>query len=507
MFRWKRLAAVSAVVALALTGCTATSGNTSSSTGKTLTLGLLVPATTFSAADMNWANESPYGQAAYDGLLRAEPDGTIVPWLATKWSYNTDKTVLTMTVRNDVTFTDGTKFDANVAAQNLLRFRDGNSANKSFLVNVADAKASDPKTLVITLKQPDPALLTYLTQNAGLEESPKAFSSSTIKTVPVGSGPYVMDTKDTVVGSSYVFTKNAKYWAPKTVSYDKLVLNVYSDPTSLLNAIKGGQVNAANTGDNNSLDQIKAAGFTVDPQQFNWTGLILFDRSGASNPALKDVRVRQAINYAFDTKSLLKTVGKGYGTTTTQIFPTNSPGYDKSLDSYYAYNPTKAKALLKAAGYGNGLTLQMPSTNLLGPATFTLIAQQLKDVGITAQYTDAGNNFIQDILAPKYGTTYMILQEDPTAWQISNFALLPNATFNPYKYDDPTVVSLTKTIQTGSKAQADDATKKLNEYIVKQAWFAPWYRMQSSYVTDANTKVTVQQGNAYPYLWNFVPKS
>ncbi|MFF2053477.1 ABC transporter substrate-binding protein [Leifsonia sp. NPDC058194] len=506
MFRWKRLAAVAAVVGLALTGCTATSGGSGGSSS-TLTLGVLVPATTFSAQDINWANESPYGQAVYDGLVRADPDGTVVPWLATKWSYDDAKTKLTMTLRSDVTFTDGTKFDADVAAQNLIRFRDGDSPNKSLLALVSAAKAVDPTTLEIDLSAPDPALLTSLTQNAGLVESPKAFTSSTIKTVPVGSGPYVLDTKDTVVGSSYTFTKNDKYWAPKTVHYDKLVLNVYGDATSLLNAVKGGQVNAANTPDNNSLDQMKAAGFTVNPLELNWTGLILFDRGGTTNPALGDVRVRQAINYAFDTKALLKAVGKGYGTTTSQIFPTNSPGYDKSLDSYYAYNPEKAKELLKEAGYANGLTLEQPSSSLLGQATYTLIAEQLKAVGITVKYTDTGNNFISDVLAPKFGSIYMILQEDPTAWQIANFSLLPTASWNPYHYDDPTVVSLVKTIQTGTTDEADAATKQLNDYIVKQAWFAPWYRMQSSYVTDANTAVTVQQGNAYPYLWNFTPKS
>ena len=55
-------------------------------------------------------------------------------WLATSWSYNADKTVLTMKLRTDVKFTDGTPFDASVAAQNLIRFRDGTSANKSYLV-------------------------------------------------------------------------------------------------------------------------------------------------------------------------------------------------------------------------------------------------------------------------------------------------------------------------------------------------------------------------------------
>ena len=504
MFRWKRLAALAAVVALGLAGCA--SNNSSSGSSQTLTLGVLVPATTFSAQDANWANESPYMQAVYDTLLKADPNGDVKPGLATKWSYNADKTVLTLTLRTDVKFTDGTAFTADVAAQNLTRFRDGNSPNKTNLADLASAKAVDPTTVQLTLKQSNPALLTYLTQNAGLQESPKAFTSSTIKTNPVGSGPYTLDTGKTVVGTSYVFDKNPKYWDSSTVHYDKIVMNVYSDPTALLNAIKGGQVNAANTPNNNDLDQIKASGFTVWPLELNWNGLILLDRAGSMNPALKDVRVRQAINYAFDTTALLKAVGQGYGTPTTQVFPKSSVGYDSSLDSYYAYNPSKAKSLLAAAGFSSGLTISMPSSNVLGSTVWTLIGQQLKDVGITVNFTDAGNNYITDMLAPKYPATYMILQQDPD-WALINFQISKDATFNPFHYSDAKVDTMIQTIHNGSQSESDAAVKSLNKYVVEQAWFAPWYRMQSSFVSDAKTKVTVQTGNAYPYLWNIVPTS
>jgi ABC-type transport system substrate-binding protein len=80
-----------------------------------------------------------------------------------------------------VKFTDGTKFDADVAAQNVIRFRDGASPNKSLLASVADAKSVNPTTLEITLKESDPALLIALTQNAGYQESPKAFGAADIK--------------------------------------------------------------------------------------------------------------------------------------------------------------------------------------------------------------------------------------------------------------------------------------------------------------------------------------
>lgn len=525
MFRRKSHAAAAAAVALALTltACGGSSSSTTSSSaaaagsgsagsgsaasGGTLTLGLLVPATTFSAADMNFANESPYGQAVYDTLLKADPTGKLGPDLATVWTYDAKKTVLRMTLRSDVVFTDGTKFTADVAAQNLTRFRDGNSPNKSFLASLKEAKAVDATHLQLTLTQADPGFLNYLAENAGMQESPAAFKAADIKTNPIGSGPYILDTKNTVIGTSYAFTKNPKYWDPSSVHYNSLVLKVLADPTAMLNAIKGNQLNGAKLANNDGIAQIKAAGYTVTPFELDWTGMLLLDRAGKTNPALKDVRVRQAINYAFDTAGLLKAYGKGFGTVTTQVFPTSSPAYDKALDTRYAYDPAKAKALLAAAGYANGLTLNMPSTSLAAPSLFTLIAQQLKDVGITAKFTDTGNNFIADVLAPKYPVAWLQLQQDPD-WQLINFEITPTSTFNPFKYDDPKVDALVKTIHDATSDTASTAAlKQLNAYIVEQAWFAPWFRVQSNYATDAKTKVVPQVGNAYPYLWNFTPAS
>jgi len=498
------------VVAMVVGGCGGSSSSSSSSggskSGATLTLGVIVPATTFAAADINFANESPYGQAVYDTLLKADPEGKIGPSLAKEWSYNDAKTVLTMTLRDDVAFTDGAKFNADAATQNLIRFRDGNSPNKSFLASLKAAKAVDATHLELTLSESDPGLLIHLTQNAGMMESPGAFTKPDIKTNPVGSGPYILDTSSTVVGSSYTFTKNPKYWDPSSVHYDKLVLKVFDNPTAMLNAVKGHQLNGAKLVNNDTVAQVKASGYTIHDFELDWSGLLLLDRQGKISPALKDVRVRQAINYAFDSEALLKAVQKGYGTKTSQIFPTSSAAYDPALDSKYSYDPAKAKSLLAEAGYAGGFTLAMPSTAGLGTTIWNLIGQQLKDVGITAKFTDVGNNFISDILAPKYAATWLQLQQDPD-WPLINFEITPNATFNPFKTTDPKVTELVDAVH-GAKSDDEAATplKELNAYVVDQAWFAPWYRIKSNYATDAKTDVKTQVGNAYPYLWNFTPK-
>ena len=99
-------AAIAVTTALALTSCAGGhDGGGGEGGGGTLTLGAILAPTTYDPAGAEWGNRSPYYQAVFDTLLLATPEGTIEPWLATEWSYNEDNTVLTLTLRDDVTFT------------------------------------------------------------------------------------------------------------------------------------------------------------------------------------------------------------------------------------------------------------------------------------------------------------------------------------------------------------------------------------------------------------------
>lgn len=506
-------AAVAAVIAagLALAGCGGGGGGNTGGAAKTapsLVLGNIIPPQTFEARNLNWGNQSIYFQAVYDSLLKPSPNGKDVEAnLATQWEYNADKTILTMKLREDVTFTDGTPFTAEVAAQNLLRFRDGTSPQRSKVVDMVNAAAKDKNTLEITLKQANPAFLIYLAQAAGMQESPAAFSKSDVQTNPVGSGPYTLNTGSTVVGTSYKFDKNPKYWNADAVKYDSLTINVYNDATSLLNALRGKQLDASAINDVSIIPQVKAAGFTDNGSSLNFAGLMLFDRAGQSNPALGKVEVRQAINYAVDRDAFLKAVGLGFGEVTGQVFREDSPAYDKSLNDKYKFDPAKAKDLLAKAGYPKGFELTIPTAPGFPKQMWPLLQQQLSDVGIKVSYVDVGQNIIPDLQSKKYGVSYFTLQRDANEWQLISNLLAPTATWNTFKYQDPKVDALIGKIRTAEGADRDAALKELNQYVVDQAWFAPWYTPTNFFVTNAKTKVELNQGNAWPNLWNITPKA
>ena len=508
------MTAVATAAALVLAGCsgasTAAGGSAapgSTTKGGTLTIATVVDVKSFDPAQAHIGHYVQYDQPVYDTLIRRKPDNTLVPMLATTWVYNADKTVLTLTLRSGVTFSDGTALDANAVKVNLDRFRTGNGPDASTVALISDVTAKDPTTVVITLKSPDPSLLLDLATQDSFIASPKAIDGGKIATTPVGSGPYTLDASATVPGSTYTFTKRKGYWDPSLQVYDTIVLKPITDTKATLNALLSGQVNAANIAVKDSA-QAASGGLTEYKYGTDWQGLLIFDRNGATVPALKDVRVRQAINYALDKATILKQVNLGLGTVTSQVFGPATTAYQKSLDDAYPYDPAKAKDLMAQAGFASGFSVSMPTVaGFMDPALTAGIGQNLKDIGITVNWQNvSGSDFIGDLVKGKFPMAWFSLFQG-SPWTASNQILTPNATYNPNHTTDPKVESLIATIQTGTDAEQASAAKELDAYITSQAWFAPLYRPDFTFFTDKKTTTQAQAMQAVPSIYGYAPAS
>lgn len=507
MLRWKTTAATLAVAALALAGCAATD-EPSADEPKSVVIGQFLAPATFDVTQAEWGNRSLYYQAVFDTLLYGASDGSIEPNIATDFVYSSDNKELTLTLRDDVEFTDGTALTADVVKENLERFKNGGGAYSGDLANVDSIEAPDATTVVLTLSAPDPALLAYLSREAGLIAAPATFDAEDAATNPIGSGAYILDQDSTTTGTSYVFTKNPDYWNPDAQHWDTVTMNVLADPTAGVNAVQAGEVDTMVLTDNNNLDQIEAAGFTLAASELNFQGLLLLDRGGELNPAMGDVRVRQAVNYALDREGLLEALQLGNGTVTTQVFNKASAAYDPELDSFYSYDPDKARELLADAGYSDGLELEMSSTSVLGAAQFPLIGQQLADVGITVSWVDTPvENYIADISASKYAAVPMQLETNAD-WQLIQFMISRTAPFNPFGFGDETTDELISEIQNGDAATQEEKAAELNAYVVEQGWFAPYYRVSAAYAFNPEvTDVTLNSTNIVPSLPDIKPAS
>lgn len=504
-------AAAAAIVlsaSLALTACGgggAGAGNGSTAGSKTvtaLTLGTLRDLTSWDPAQAHVGHALQPYQAAYDSLILREPDGKLSPMLATAWKYNDTNTKLTVDLRTDVTFSDGAKFDAAAAKANMDHFKKANGPQMAQLSSVSDIAVVDADTIDINLSAPEPALEFFLSQAAGLMGSPAALGTDAIKTVPVGSGPYVMDKAASVKDSQSVFTAREDYWNKDLQKFKKLTLKILLDPTARTNALVSGQIDATLLDPKNGK-QAEGAKMKLETNQVDWSGLLLLDRDGTKNPALANVKVRQAINHAFDRKTILDQVMLGQGTPTSQPFGKDSGAWTEELENYYSYDPEKAKQLLKESGFEGKVSIDVP-TLPGGETLISVMKQQLADVGITLNPGAAiTNTFTSDVAAQKYPALfYNLFQGQPTV--AIDQIVSTKALYNPFKTTSPELEAKIAAVRTGG-ADAGKLAQEVNKYVVEQAWFAPLFRVNQMYYHNDKVNVTPQVQQAVPSIYNYSP--
>ncbi|MCO4256025.1 ABC transporter substrate-binding protein [Pseudarthrobacter cellobiosi] len=490
--------------ALALTACGGGAPAGAGATAKTatLSLGAVQELRSWDPAQAHVGHYLQPYQAAYDSLILREPDGKLSPMLATAWKYNETNTKLTVDLRTDVTFSDGAKFDAEAAKANMDHFKKANGPQMAQLTAVSDVKVVDADTIELNLTAPDPSLEFYLSQAAGLMGSPKALGTDAIKTEPVGSGPYVMDKAATVKDSQSVFAARKDYWNKDLQKFEKVTFKILIDLTARTNALVSGQVDATLL-DPKTGKQAEGAKMNLVATEVDWQGLLLMDRDGTKNPALGNVKVRQAINYAFDRKTILDQVLMGQGTPTSQPFGKASGAWTEELENYYSYDPAKAKALLKEAGYETGVVLDIPSVP--GWETqLAVIKQQLADVGITVNIGAAiTNTFTSDVAAQKFTTMFFSLfQGEP--WVATNQIISTKALYNPFKNTTPELQAKIDAVEKGGK-DAGKLAQEVNKYVVEQAWFAPMFRVNQMYYHNSKITVEPQVQQAVPSIYNYSP--
>ncbi|SDH61525.1 ABC transporter substrate-binding protein [Agrococcus jejuensis] len=500
--------AVGVAATLALAGCGGGGGGGGAAdpSGATLSIGMTNDVMDWDPGQAHVGHLLQPYQAAYDTLILREPDGEYSPMLATEWEYDDTNTVLTMSLRDDVTFSDGEQFDADAVVANLEHFQADNGRQAAQLRSFAGAEAIDATTVEITLTQADPAFEYFLSQAAGLMGSPAALDGDEIGAVPVGSGPYVMDTAATQAGSQYVFTPREDYWNPDLQLFSSITFRPLVDVTARVNALASGQVDATIV-NAPSVAQLEGSGFTLVAQPVDWSGLLLFDRDGSMVPALGDVRVRQAINYAVDRQTLLDAVQLGYGETTAQPFGPTTGAFDEELEDAYPYDPERARELLAEAGYSSGVTIQVPSVGQF-ESYIAALRQQLGDVGITLEPVPIPDQeLVTEISSGDYPVgLFQMFQGEP--WVAIQQIISTDALYNSRDSMTPELQALIDAVQAApTPEESDAAAQEVNRYVVENAWFVPVFRPDQLYFVDADITVEPQIQMAVPSIYNFAPAS
>lgn len=313
----------------------------------------------------------------YDTLLLPTDDGKgVEPGLASEWKVADDGTSVTLTLRDGIMFSDGTPITAEDVQWSLKRAANPEIGIWSFLLtSVQDVVIQDEKTVVLQLKQPDPAIVSALSvfntqimpkhafeaaAGATDEEKAKAYAEH-----PVSSGPFVLESWER--GSEMKLVRNPHYWRQgedgQPLPYlDGISFQVIPEDATRILKIQAGELDGAEfipysrvselQGDSN-LQMVLFPSTRVQYVTLN----VRPQLDGQDNP-LANEKVRQAMNYAVDKEAIIQVVTHGVGSQMTSYMSSATPLHvgDTPL---YPVDLEKAKQLMQEAGFPDGFSTSL----------------------------------------------------------------------------------------------------------------------------------------------------
>lgn len=329
--------------------------------GGTLRASVTLDTGTFDVHAISHGNVQWLGRILYDGLVYQDEQGAISPWLAKAWEISADGTVYTFHLRDDVTFSDGTRFNAEAVRVNLEHMRD--PATKSplaaaYIAPYLRGRVVDEYTFEATLREPYSAFLDVLAQSWLSMISPRQIleDPKSIAEKPIGSGPFVLQSYTREQGASFVRRKDYN-WAPPVTRHqgpaylERIELAFVPESMIRYSSLLGGQHDF-------TLDAPtqNAAAIRANPE------LVLHSRIRKGNPfrsvtfnverfPFDDVRVRKALTQAIDREGLAWVSGFGEYQAKSDFLAINTRFYDPSFTDALKYDPQAAARLLDEAGW------------------------------------------------------------------------------------------------------------------------------------------------------------
>jgi peptide/nickel transport system substrate-binding protein len=376
----------------------------------------------------------------FEGLVGAAPGTTDVePLLATKWETAEDGKSTTFTLREGVKFHDGTDFNADAVCTNFERWYNWTGLNQNENITYYYGKifrgyktgktgsiydgctAASPTEVTIKLKAPFASFVQAMTLPAFSMQSPKALeefdADNTTGTAddtrfsayatehPTGTGPYKFEKWER--DQAVTLKANPDYWGDKAKT-ETVIIRTISDTRARVQELEAGSIDGFDLVGPGDVKALQDKGYQIQNRPaFN----ILYLAFNQASPALKKLKVRQALNHAIDKEAVLKSSLPPGSKAATQFMPDLVNGYNPSVPTY-DYDVTKAKALLKEAGEEN-LTLRFAyPTGVSRPYmptpedTYQALKSQLEAAGIKVTPVAAKwRPDYQDLTSGPQGTT------------------------------------------------------------------------------------------------------
>lgn len=348
----------------------------------------------------------------YEGLVQIDRNGAVQPLLAESWEVSEDGLSYSFQLREDVTFHDGSSFEAEDVKFTFDRARspDSTNAQKQIFAPITEINTPDDHTVVITLSEPSGNFLYYLGWGDAVIVAPE--SAETNQTDPVGTGPFKFD--EWVRGDRVELSRFEDYWDADAVHLDRVTFRFINDAQAQVAALRAGDVHAF---PNLGAPELFAE-FSGD-ERFtavagNTEGEIV---AGLNNqrPPFDDVRVRQALMHGIDRSILIEGAYAGFGQPIGSHFSPNHPAYVDTSD-VLPYDPERARELLAEAGYGDGLSLTLKTPQMAyASRSSELIAALLADIGVQVEIrpTEFPAQWIEEVFSNKDYDMTIVAHTEP----------------------------------------------------------------------------------------------
>jgi peptide/nickel transport system substrate-binding protein len=324
-------------------------------------------------------------QSLCDKIVDIDVNGDIIPMLATSWEWSNDSKTLTLKLRDDAVFHDGTKVDAAAIKYNLERALNAKFSRRKPEISAIDTvDAVDPTTVQINLKQPSVPLLAALSDRAGMIVSPKAAEELGEKftDAPVCSGPYTFSER--VIQDRIVLAKFPEYYDADKYHFDRLIYRGMPDSNVRLLNLRSGQLDLIERLAATEVEAVKAdEALAVQPViGLGYYGITFsIDGEGANLDAGKKAAIRQAFSLAIDRQAISDVVFDGQASIGNQPFPPTNQYYDESFP-IQARDLDAAKKKMEEAGVQSvDLELLVP-TDAERQQVAQLVQAMVAEVGI-----------------------------------------------------------------------------------------------------------------------------
>ena len=318
----------------------------------------------------------------FEGLVKPDKDGNLVPAVAENYEISEDGKVYTFTLRKDVKFHNGNLVTADDVVYSLQRSAgllenaDPSVFVETALSNILEVNKIDEGTVEVVLENGDTELIGYLTSAI----IPKDYDE--IGTVPIGTGPFKFVSYQPL--ESFKVVKNEDYYIPGAPYLDEVTFKIVPNNDAAMLELMAGTIDVYPYLTDASAEQLKGK-FNILEGNMNLVQALFLNNEVKP---FDDVRVRRALYYAIDRQGIIDMVAGGKGTIIgSNMFVGFGKYFNEEVTNMYSYNIEKAKELLTEAGYPNGFTftITVPSNYTFHVDTAQVIVEQLKLVGITAK--------------------------------------------------------------------------------------------------------------------------